>query len=344
MHMRELIEALCSDECAGREPGTPGGIAARGIVAEALRRAGVEPREQALRSGVGANVVAEVRGTLARWVLVGAHYDHLGRHGGDTYYGADDNAAAVAILVEVARGIAASPPAGRGVLFAAFDAEEAPHFLSGTMGSMGFADDPPVPLDAIDLMVCMDLVGHAVGPSSAPDEVRDTLLALGAEKSAGTSEIVDRMARDEPGVFVRRLDVDVIPPLSDYHAFRQRGVPFLFLTCARWRHYHTPEDTPEKLDHPKIAATARWLERFVREACLRPEERGAFSATRRDDASTLRTLMAITAALTPVLPEATRANAAAAALLPICSVSGELPASARPHLDALVALIEQGLA
>ena len=72
---------------------------------------------------------------LDRWVLVAAHYDHLGRAGGHTYRGADDNAAAVAILVDVANSIARTRPQGRGILFAAFDAEEPPYFLSDSMGS-----------------------------------------------------------------------------------------------------------------------------------------------------------------------------------------------------------------
>ena len=74
----------------------------------------------------GANVLATIPGDEDRWVIVAAHYDHLGTSRGRMYPGADDNAAAVAILVEVAARLAARGPRGRGVLIAAFDAGSRP--------------------------------------------------------------------------------------------------------------------------------------------------------------------------------------------------------------------------
>ncbi|MBI3857015.1 MAG: M28 family peptidase, partial [Planctomycetes bacterium] len=271
--MNRLVEALCSDECAGRAPGTPGGIAARGIVREAFRHAGLSPIEQPI--AVGANVLAALPGATDRWVIVAAHYDHLGKEGNRIYRGADDNAAAVAILIEAARALSREK-LKRGVLFAAFDAEEPPHFLQNTMGSQEWVRRPTLPLDRVDLMVCLDLVGHAFGPPGVPEDVRRTLFALGAERSAGTSAHVDSLARAVPGVVVRRADAEIIPPLSDYEPFWAKEIPFLFLSCAHGRHYHTPEDTPAWLDWEKMDATARWLERFVRETCARPEPRIAW--------------------------------------------------------------------
>ena len=79
--MRELIEQLCSEECAGRAPGTPGGLAARRLVVGVLRAAGLDPYEQPIAGCGGANVLAKICGDADRYVLVGAHFDHLGRHG-----------------------------------------------------------------------------------------------------------------------------------------------------------------------------------------------------------------------------------------------------------------------
>lgn len=339
--MRPLVEALCSDECAGRAPGTPGGLRARRIVTDAFREAGLTPVEQKI--AVGANVLATVPGTTDRWVMVAAHYDHLGQDGRDVFRGADDNAAAVAILVEVARGLAREK-LKRGVIFAAFDAEEPPHFLQNTMGSQEWVRRPTVPLDRVDLMVCMDLVGHAFGPPGTPEDVRQTLFALGAERSVGTSAHVDALARAVPGVVVRRADAEIIPPLSDYEAFWQKEIPFLFLSCAHGRHYHTPQDTPERLDWAKMEATARWLERFVRETCARPEPRIAWSPGARDDASSLRALIEIGRSLADVLPPAIEGVAVASALLEACDRNGKLPESKRPQLAMLARMLEQGLA
>jgi hypothetical protein len=339
--MRKLVEALCSDECAGRAPGTPGGLAARRIVMDAFRDAGLAPVEQ--RIAVGANVLAERPGRTDRWVMVAAHYDHLGKDGADIYRGADDNAAAVAIMIEVARSLA-KETLPRGVLFAAFDAEEPPHFVQETMGSQEWIRRPTVPLDRLDLMICMDLVGHAFGPSGIPDDVRQTLFALGAERSVGTSAHVDALARSVPGVVVRRADAEIIPPLSDYDAFWRKEIPFLFLSCAHGQRYHTPQDTPDWLDWAKMDATAEWLERFVRETCARPEPRIAWARGARDDASTLRSLIEIARSLSDVAPQAREGLAAASALLAACGKDGKLPENGRAQLQRLAQLLEQGLA
>jgi hypothetical protein len=341
--LKRIVEGLCSDVCAGREAGTAGGMAARAVVREALAEAGCPPREQPVPGCGGVNLLSEVKGTGARWVLVGAHYDHLGRHGRDTFYGADDNAAAVAILVELGRTLATGPPGGRSVLLAAFDGEEPPHFYSEAMGSAHFVAHPTIPLNEIDLMICMDLVGHALGPEGVPAEVRQTLFALGAERSEGTSQLVDSLARAESGVIVRRVDADIIPPLSDHWAFWRAEVPFLFLTCGRSQHYHQPTDTPDKLDWPKMAATARWLERLVRAACARPSGSVRFQQV-HDDASTLSTLRAILDALVGMHPMVSTALAAIAELDRKLDGSGRLPAAEQQQAQSLVMMIESILA
>jgi hypothetical protein len=342
--MRSLVETLCSDPCAGRAPGTPEGQKARVVVTDALRAAGLDPFEQEVPGCRGANVLAQINGDCDRHVLVAAHFDHLGKHGGKVYWGADDNAAAVAILVDVARALTQKRPGGRGVIFAAFDGEEPPYFLSGAMGSQRFAEQPIVPLDRIDMMVCMDLVGHSFGGEGLPAEVRQSMFALGAERSKGTALLVDKLAEAVPGVSVRRADAEIIPPLSDYEPFWKRNRPFLFLTSGRSRYYHTPEDTPEKLDYPKMEATARWLEGFVRASCERPEEPIPFLDGVYDDASTLRSLIALTTSLATVSPEAEQGREYAVALLAACDREGRLPSGRRSEVQMLVGMLESRLA
>jgi Zn-dependent M28 family amino/carboxypeptidase len=341
--MVDLVAELCSERCAGRAPGTPEGLAARAVVGEALRTVGLETREQPVPGCGGANILGAVPGEVDRWVMVEAHYDHLGRMGRTAYWGADDNAAAVAILVEVAAAFVASPPSGRGVILASFDAEEPPNFLNETMGAMHYVREPSVALDTIDMMVCMDLVGHAVGPEAAPPEVRNTVFALGAERSEGTAEHVDRIAVAVEGATIRRADAEVIPPLSDYCAFWEQSVPFLFLSNARWRHYHTPEDTPDKLDYDKMVATAAWLERFVRETCARPESAIRFLPDGRDDAATLRGAIDLMGGLTVLSDEAKMGLPMARALLAVCDEAGRLPVARRPEIQMLVGLLESRL-
>ena len=339
--MKALVEALCSDECAGRAPNTPGGRAARRIVVEALRDAGLDPFEQEVPKCRGANVLATIPGDIDRWVMVAAHYDHLGVIDGKTFRGADDNAAAVAILVDVARGLAAKRAEGRGVIIAAFDAEEPPYFMTSGMGSEHWARHPTTPIDAVDLMICMDLVGHALGPEGLPGTVRDTVFALGAERSPGTREVLQSL--EEPGVIVRPADAEIIPPLSDYAAFWERERPFVLLTNGRSRVYHTPADVPSELAWSKMDATARWLERFVRETCARGD--GPFRFVKgNDDLSTLDSILALLEPLEGISPEADMGLAMAREFRAKVKRDRTVPSEAHAQLAMLVAGIEQAFA
>jgi hypothetical protein len=294
--------------------------------------------------GCGWNVLGRLpgRGPLAdRAVVVGAHYDHLGPalfglRG--AYWGADDNAAAVAILLDLARTLPRGLE-GRQVLFAAFDGEEPPHFLSQTMGSMRYVAHPIVPLDRTDLMICMDLVGHALGPPSFPPEVRQSLFVLGAERSAGTGALVEAAGDRVSGVVPRRLGIDVIPDMSDYHAFQEAGVPCVFLTCGRWEHYHKVSDTPEKLDYPKIVATADFLRALTEGALARPEAPVVYEPLARDDAASLRSLRDVGRALAPQVPMVGRALGIVEAMLDLAE-RGELSREAASQISTLVAQLE----
>lgn len=192
-------------------------------------------------------------------------------------------------------------------------------------------------------MVCMELVGHALGPIGFPAAVRDTLFVLGAERSEGTLTHLEALATSERGLVIRPADAEVIPPLSDYLSFWRRERPFVLLTGGRSRRYHSPDDLPEHLDLTRIAATARWLERFVRDQCARPPQPFEF-VPRRDDRSTLDSLAAMLGALAPMSELAAVAHADAIALRGALGRSGALPSSHQPGLAALVEGIELALA
>ena len=341
-----LVRFLCSPLCAGRAPDSPEGRAARARIVEEFTAIGAAPGgEDGYLQPVprcGANVLAEIPGSgpLAdRTIVLAAHYDHLGKlRGGQAYWGADDNAAAVAILVEVGRKLVADAQPGRRVVLAAYDGEEQPHFMHGTMGSMYHVAHPTAPLENIDMMVCMDLCGHAIGPAGLPASVRDSLFVLGAELSDGTAALVDAAARPN-GVVPRRIDLDLLPPLSDYYAFREAGVPVLFLTCGRWEHYHQITDTPDRLDYRKIVATVDYLADLARRLRERPGP-VRLQSSARDDASTIASLRALAAALAPFAPpaaEAMRQLGALAAAVP-------LTPARRQQLSTMVHALEHALA
>jgi hypothetical protein len=128
--------------------------------------------------------------------------------------------------------------------------------------------------------------------------------------------------------------------MSDYEAFWDQRIPFLFLSAGRSRVYHTPDDTPDKLDHQKIAATARWLTRFVR-ASRRREPTQFVDANL--DRATLDEVGEIIDALAPVSPDAAVAAHHVHELRTACDAAGSLPAARRGELASLVYMLEASL-
>ena len=348
--LRAHVEYLASPELEGRAPGTSGGLLARRHVESAFIDLGLQPAgedgfQQPIPEIGGANLLGTIPGSghnADRFVVVAAHYDHIGINFGKVHPGADDNAAGVAVLLDAARRLVANGGLDRSVLVASFDAEEPPHFYTPDMGSIYFVAHPTVPLGQIDMMVCLDLVGHALGPAGLPDEVRNTMLVMGAEKSPGVGALVDRIGDGIPGIVPRRLDADVIPPLSDHYAFQRAGIPFLFFNAGRDRYYHTPEDTPEKLDYPKMLALADYVEALIRE--LAASDRYEFESQAVDDAATLATLVAMGRPVAPLHRKPEQLTALVDKMEQRLVAGTPLTSGDRGVLQAAILAIEEALA
>jgi hypothetical protein len=263
--VRCWVEWLAAPALAGRAPGTPGGETARAGIEAVLRDLSLDPAgdrdtyTQALPRG--ASVLAQVVGRdparSDEVVVVGAHYDHLGGE----HLGADDNASGVAVLLELARALAKDPPA-RSVLIAAFDAEEPPAYRTPAMGSQRWVDFPTLPRAQVVAMLAMDLMGGNLWPGErTPLYVmgRETLVADGAPPLAGDGLTVEAMHL--------RL-VEDLPSgrqaFSDHGAFFAAKIPVLFFSTGRSPHYHRITDTPDTLDHPKLAAEVAVVEAHLR--------------------------------------------------------------------------------
>ena len=187
------------------------------------------------------NVLALLPGTDGREVVVlGAHYDHLGFGGpnsaapGETavHHGADDNASGTAMLVEVARMLAARGPFPRTILFVAFSGEE-----RGLLGSAHYTANAAAPLADTVAMVNLDMVGRLEG---------DKIVVHGTGTGTGLESLVDRLvsthgleAAKEPGGFGP----------SDHSSFYARKIPVLHLFTGSHSDYHRPTDTADKINY-----------------------------------------------------------------------------------------------
>ncbi len=213
------------------------------------------------------NVVAYLPGRTDEYVIVGAHYDHLGlgeqfsmrpSSAGTIHPGADDNASGTAGLLELARWFSSRPPMRRGVLFLAFGAEEL-----GLLGSSYYVRDPLLPLSDAVTMINLDMIGR----------IRDNKVYVGGVRTGTTLRgILEREDAASPLTF--DLSETAAYGSSDHTAFTTKEVPVLFFFSGLHGDYHRPEDTWDKITASSTAGLLRSVAHVVTdlaEADKRPE-------------------------------------------------------------------------
>jgi hypothetical protein len=195
-------------------------------------------------------------------ILIGAHYDSVIES-----FCADDNAAAVAIALSAAESLARSELT-RDVVIALFDAEEPPYFHGPEMGSTRFCSEQSRP-EGFHAALIMDLVGHDVdlplpGLGALRGSLANLLFLTGAESHASLPQVVRTCLPGPELSLIATLNRNV-GDMSDHHIFRRSGVPYLFLSCGRWPHYHEVTDTPNRLNCYKMAKICSFAVSLCRE-------------------------------------------------------------------------------
>jgi Zn-dependent M28 family amino/carboxypeptidase len=247
------LATLSADAMEGREAGTPGGARARAYLVQRFAEAGIRPFGDSYEQPIevpardrsapiaGANLVGHLPGTRrpARYIVVSAHYDHVGVQNGIVYNGANDNASGTAALLAIARRFARQP-LGHGLIVAAFDAEE-----QGLVGARAFVRTPPVDRAAIALNVNVDMIGR---------EAEDRLFVVGARGRPALAAVIARVAlraplrlimgHDDP---VRRADDWTRD--SDQYAFIEAGIPGLLFSVEDTAEHHRSTDDYETMTY-----------------------------------------------------------------------------------------------
>jgi hypothetical protein len=261
------LRAIADPALEGRRTGAPGGLRARAYIADALKAAGVAPLDgtfihsfqfvhRSLKGLVlpgrpfiteykdAANVLGMIKGvdgTAQRWIVVSAHYDHLGKRDGVVYPGADDNASGVAVLLAVAR-LAARSPGRHPIVVAAFDAEEL-----GLEGAKTFVAGEQLTPDRVAIDVNLDMVSR---------NDRHEIFAAGTHPRPQLRPILDDVQRRTPVKILFGHDrpmyaagfVDDWTQQSDQGAFADVKIPFLYFGVEDHADYHEPTDTVDKID------------------------------------------------------------------------------------------------
>lgn len=256
--LAELEKRVASAAAARRSATTGGGEATYPIMDAVNKASFLEQSRLTLATSVvrkdapADNVVGILEGSdpqlKKEFIIIGAHYDHLGRGGegslapraGEVHHGADDNASGVAGLLELARVFSGERKEfKRSLVFIAFGGEE-----EGLIGSNFYVNHPVVPLASTVAMINMDMIGRLKD---------DKLIVGGVGTAQGWRDLVT--ATNEPKLALT-LNEDGYGP-SDHSSFYAKQVPVLFFWTGTHDDYHKPSDTADKINY---AGEARVLE------------------------------------------------------------------------------------
>jgi Zn-dependent M28 family amino/carboxypeptidase len=258
------------------------------------------------------NVVGYLPGRKAgEYVVVGAHYDHLGRggiaslrrrgSGGSTtsranaeiHNGADDNASGTTALMALAAELARNGKPQRSIIFVAFTGEE-----EGLLGSRYFTNNSPVPLGTITAMLNLDMVGrirtqaeHAAtsttkqsttAEAATQDSPAGVLYVGGMGTAEDFDDIVKRADARSPLV-VKDIGRGGIGP-SDHMSFAMKKIPVLFLFSGLHGDYHRPSDDAEKINYDGLAEVIEFARDIVTQLAGSPKQ----AYVQASDASPMR--------------------------------------------------------
>ena len=238
-------EILSADDMQGRRVGTPGNQKAREYVVRRFKETGLTAFNDTFLQTFdfssrqsekiqGANVVGYIKGkkTPEKYIVITAHYDHVGVRSNEIYNGADDNASGTSALFALVKYFNKNRPANS-IIFAALDAEE-----GGLQGAKKFVATPPVKKEAILLNVNMDMISRS-----------DTneLYAMGTYHYPFLKKYLDEVVKTAPVKLLLGHDrpeqgENDWTSQSDHAAFHQAQIPFVYFGVEDHKDYHRPTD------------------------------------------------------------------------------------------------------
>ena len=262
-NLQKHIDYLSTDRMKGRETGQKGSKNAASYIEKYFKKYNLQPKGEKgyrqefmaqVRRGKATgqqrkseNIIGFLDNKAPYTIVVGAHYDHLGLGDiggsrdslgvGKIHNGADDNASGVAGLLELARHYATnSIKESYNMLFIGFGAEEL-----GLVGSKYFTEHPTIPLDSVQWMLNMDMIGR-YSPENG-------LAVIGY----GTSSVFPKIFEGLSSSITFNLSKDGNGG-SDQTSFYKKNIPVLFFHTGGHDDYHKPTDDADKIDYKAMEA------------------------------------------------------------------------------------------
>ena len=234
------------------------------------------------KSGEGYNVIGILPGNdpalKNEAIVIGAHYDHLGRGGQgslaanstEIHHGADDNASGVAALIELARQFSQTKNNRRTIIFIAFGGEE-----EGLLGSKFYVNNPVFPLAKTVAMINMDMIGRlkdykltigGIGTASEWKELVTSRNIAVNDKSLSTLNFQNPSAEtraESSTKFYLNLNEDGFEP-NDHSSFYSKQIPVLLFFTGTHLDYHKPSDTADKINYAGLNQVVDYVSEIVK--------------------------------------------------------------------------------
>lgn len=273
------------------------------------------------------NVIGIVEGTDATLkneaIVIGAHYDHLGKGGTgslavnstEVHHGADDNASGVAAMLELARQFAKEKKNKRTLIFIAFGGEE-----EGLLGSKFYVNNPVFPLEKTVAMINMDMVGRlnenklTVGGIGTASEWKSLINSnnesgfstIGNESPTNakivnkqTGEVINKIYPN----FALQLNEDGFGP-SDHSSFYGKQIPVLFFFTGTHADYHKPSDTADKINYEGLLKVMNFVGEIVKSIDRNPQK-PSYTVAKSSGMGGGRTSFNVTIGVVPSYSEST---------------------------------------
>ncbi|MCL2501717.1 MAG: M28 family peptidase [Bacteroidales bacterium] len=281
--LRKHVRALADTAAQGRASGTVGALIAAQYIRDCFRSYGLQPfngsswvQSFAIDSSTyGRNLIAMLRGNgrSDEYLIISAHYDHIGMINNVVYPGADDNASGVALLLQLAQVFGQRARNGdrpaRTILFVAYDAKEL-----NLAGSAHFAQSLRIPPYKIIANINIDQIGCVLEP---PRRNPEYLLVLGAERLTPDLKLIIDISNRYYGI---GLDLDYTyydsPNFSelffrfgDQIHLAQKGIPSVLFTSGIHAYTYKATDLPALLHYPVLEKRTKLIYLVVNDLASR---------------------------------------------------------------------------
>lgn len=255
--LQTSLQRLSSIEFAGRKPGTIGHQQAQNYIND-LFHFNKRPLDKVfmhkftyqkqLSTKQGTNFIYHKVGTIypEQFIIITAHYDHLGKRGNKTYYGADDNASGTAILIALQQ-FFKSTTTKYSYLFVATDAEE-----DDLAGSLSLLKSQFMMGKQLLLNINLDMIAYGyrrrylyLNKTSSNFNLNKILDKYGSANDNLALKPKRFLGYKRSSITRSRID---LTKASDHYEFSKRGIPYLFITGENHKYYHSTKDNYENID------------------------------------------------------------------------------------------------